>query len=95
MLVSKAQLVAEKGVALARSSAPSVDVEPLVSSMGAAAALCELSRDASVVVMGTQRYGRITRALLGPSSLPSPLTDSHPSSSCALRGLAWRVQVGP
>lgn len=64
-LVNKAQLVAEKGVALARSSAPSVNVEPLVSSMGAAAALCELSRDASVVVMGTQRYGRITQALLG------------------------------
>ncbi len=64
-LVSKAEQVAEKGVALARASAPSVQASSLVSSMGAAAALCELSRGATYVVLGTQRYGRIAQALLG------------------------------
>ncbi|MGB3829225.1 MAG: universal stress protein [Ornithinimicrobium sp.] len=64
-LVHKAEEVAEEGVALARAAAPSVRAESLVSSMGAAAALCEFSRDASVVVMGTRSQGRVRRAFLG------------------------------
>lgn len=64
-LEASAHKVAQRGTELAVMAAPSAVVQARVSNQGATAALCELSGEASVVVLGTHGYGRVAEAVLG------------------------------
>ncbi|MGB3184636.1 MAG: universal stress protein [Ornithinimicrobium sp.] len=64
-LEEEAKKVADHGVEVAKAAAPSVDVQPHVSSTGAVAALCEAAQDASLLVVGSSGHGRVMHALSG------------------------------